>query len=68
MKTFKEYINENFSGEGYLYDTPEEAESVARQFGINGSHEHNGKYMPGETHDDWMNLVQQVLKKKKTGI
>lgn len=71
MKTFKEFsedINENFDGEGFLFDTPEEAEKSGLSLGLTGYHEHNGKFMAGNTHEDFMFAYQSYKKKTNAGL
>lgn len=65
MKSFKSFINENIN---WQFDSPEEAMAAAQNIGTNGYHEHNGKYMPGQNHEEFMFYLQTYKKKSHTGL
>lgn len=41
----------------HIFATKEEAEEKAEDLGIEGAHEMNGRWMPGNTHEDYMDNV-----------
>jgi len=62
MRMWEEYCEEykdefkvdRISGD--LYDTAEDAKAVARELGCSGVHIHDGKFMPCETHTEYVKV------------
>ena len=64
MRTFNEFIDYY----NYMFDTPEAAISVAQSFGGDGYHQHDDKFMPMPTHDEWLVMLKQIKMKKTAAL
>lgn len=52
--------SKELSAQDFLYDSESDAELVAELMGLNGAHEHDDGWMPGESHEDFMQVFDSV--------